>query len=176
MDYKYICGNEVIRVWVWNDDFHTEVSVTDNKTGKTYGRTIREDESGKFFTWNKHKIYLDNWIKTTMKELKSKIERKEWCTSDELCQAILTDGVDNVRFIVPMNIVSMRFFGISFADGDKFKNTLCKIKEEYLHNIKQNYKLTLIPVEPSESIVSHKEFYTDDMISLIQSGHIKIVA
>ena len=48
MNYKYNCGNEVIRVWVWNDDFHTEVSVMDNKTKKTYERTIREDEGGKF--------------------------------------------------------------------------------------------------------------------------------
>lgn len=176
MNYKYNCGNEVIRVWVWNDDSHTEVSVMDNKTKKSYNRTIREDEGGKFFTWNKNKIYLDKWIKTTMKELKSKIERKEWCTSDELCQAILTDGVDNVRFIVPLNIVSMRVFGISLADGDKFKDTLCKIKEEYLHEVIRNYKLTLIPVESAEDIVSRREFYTSDMLSLIQSGLIKIVA
>lgn len=175
MDYKYNCGNEVISVWVWNDDFHTEVSVTDNKTKKTYERTIREDEGGKFFTWNKNKIYLDNWIRITMKELKEKIERKEWCTSDELCQAILTDGVDSVRFIVPMNIVSMRVLGISFADGDKFKDTLCKIKEDYLHEVKNNYKLQLIPVEPTEDTVRRVEFYTGDMLGLIKSGHIKIV-
>lgn len=74
-----------------------------------------------------------------------------------------------------MNIVSMRVLGISFADGDKFKDTLCKIKNEYINDVKHNYKLTLIPVEPSESIVSRREFYTDDMISLIKSGHIKIV-
>ena len=176
MDYKYNCGNEVIRVWVWNDDFHTEVSVTDNKTKKTYERTIREDECGKFFTWNKNKIYLDNWIRITMKELKEKIERKEWCTSDELCQAILTDGVDSVRFIVPMNIVSMRVLGISFADGDKFKDTLCRIKEDYLHEVKNNYKLQLIPVESTEDTVSRVEFYTGDMLGLIKSGIIKIVA
>lgn len=78
MDYKYNCGNEIIRVLVWNDDFHTEVSVTDNKTKKTYERTIREDEGGKFFTWNKNKIYLDNWIRITMKELKDKIDSKEY--------------------------------------------------------------------------------------------------
>ena len=54
MNYRYKCGNEVIRVWVWNDDFHTEVSVTDSKSNKSYGRTIREDENGKFFTWNKN--------------------------------------------------------------------------------------------------------------------------
>ena len=158
MDYKYNCGNEVIRVWVWNDDFHTEVSVTDNKTKKIYERTIREDECGKFFTWNKNKIYLDNWIRITMKELKDKIDSKEWCTSDELCQAILTDGVDNVRFIVPLNTISMRVLGLPLADGDNFNDVLCKINEEYLHDVKQNYKLTLIPVEPTEDTVSRREF------------------
>lgn len=176
MNYKYNCGNEVIRVWVWDDDSRTEVSVMDNKTKKTYERTIREDEGGKFFTWNKNKIYLDNWIRITMKELKDKIDSKEWCTSDELCQAILTDGVDNVRFIVPLNTISMRVFGLSLADGNKFKDTLCKIKEEYLREVKRNYKLTLVPVESSEYTVNRTDFYTDDMISLIRSGHIKIVA
>lgn len=176
MTYKYKCGNEIIRVWVWNDDLHTEVSVTDNKTKKSYERTIREDDGGKFFTWNRNKIYLDKWIKTSMNELKSKIERKEWCTSDELCQAMLTDGVDNVRFIVPLNTVSMRVFGIPLADGDKFKDTICKIKEDYLHEVIRNYKVTVIPVESAEDIVSRREFYTSDMLSLIQSGLIKIVA
>ena len=40
MNYRYKCGNEEIKVWVWNDDFHTEVSVTDNKSYKSYDRTI----------------------------------------------------------------------------------------------------------------------------------------
>ena len=38
-----------------------------------------------------------------MKELKEKIENGEWITSDDLCQAIMTDGIENVRFIVPLN-------------------------------------------------------------------------
>lgn len=42
MTYKYKCGNEIIRVFVWNDDFHDEVSVEDTKTRKSYDRTIRE--------------------------------------------------------------------------------------------------------------------------------------
>ncbi len=75
------------------------MSVSDNKTKRSYERTIREDEGGKFFTWNRNKIYLDNWIRTSMKEVKEKLERKEWVTSDVFCQAILTDGIDNVRFM-----------------------------------------------------------------------------
>ena len=44
MFYKYKCGNEIIRVFVWNDDFHNKVSVEDTKTQKSYDRTIRGDE------------------------------------------------------------------------------------------------------------------------------------
>lgn len=172
MHYRYKCGNEVIRVWVWNDEFHTEVTVTDNKVRKSYDRTIREDENGKFFTWNKNKIYLNDWLRISMKELKEKIERNEWVTSDDLCQAILSEGIDNARFIVPLNTVCCCGF---FLDGNKFKDTLCKIEERYNREVKQNYKLVVVPVEPDETVASSDDYYASDMISLIRSGHIKIV-
>ena len=126
MNYRYNCGNEVVRVWVWNDDFHTEVTVTDNKTNKSYERTIREDENG--------------------------------------------------RFIVPLNIVSVEGFGISLLDGNKTKDTVCKIEERYNREVKQNYKLVVVPAEPDETVASYNDYYTMDMITLIQSGYIKIVA
>lgn len=172
MTYKYKCGDEIIKVWVWNDDFHNEVTVTNNKNNKGYDRTIREDENGKFFTWNRNKIYLNNWIKTSMKELKDKIEKKERVTSDDLCQAILSDGIENVRFIVPLNTVCCGGF---FLNGNKFKDTVCKIKEEWNREVIQNYKLIVVPVEPDETIASKRDFYTSDMISLIVDGYIKII-
>lgn len=173
MTYKYKCGNEIIRVFVWNDDFHNEVSVEDTKTRKSYDRTIREDENGKFFTWNRNKIYLNDWIKISMKELKEKIENGEWITSDDLCQAIMTDGIENVRFIVPLNTTcGFRFF----LNGNEFKDTLCKVEERWNREIKQGYKIVLIPVESDESIASSRDYYTMDFISLIKEGYIKIVA
>lgn len=171
MIYKYKCGNEIIKVWVAND--HTNVSVMNKKS---YDRTVREDKNGKFFTWNKHKIYLNDWMKTSMKELKEKIENKEWVTSDDLCQAILSDGIENVKFVVPLNVVSIKGFGFSLLSGNEFKDTICKIKERYNREVAQNYKLIVVPVEPDETIASECDFYTSDMLSLIQSGHIKIVA
>lgn len=173
MTYKYKCGNEIIRVFVWNDDFHNEVSVEDTKTRKSCDRTIREDENGKFFTWNRNKIYLNDWVKISMKELKEKIENGEWITSDDLCQAIMTDGIENVRFIVPLNTTCG--FGF-FLNGNEFKNTLCRVEERWNREIKQNYKIVLVPVEPDESIASSRDYYTMDFISLIKSGNIKIVA
>lgn len=173
MTYKYKCGNEIIRVFVWNDDFHNEVSVEDTKTRKSYDRTIREDENGKFFTWNRNKIYLNDWIKISMKELKEKIENGEWITSDDLCQAIMTDGIENARFIVPLNTTCG--FGF-FLNGNEFKDTLCKVEERWNREIKQNYKIVLIPVESDGSIASSHDYYTMDFVSLIKEGHIKIVA
>ena len=172
MFYKYKCGNEVIKVFVWNNEFHSTVSVEDAKTRKSYERTIREDENGKFFTWNRNKIYLNDWIKISMKELKEKIENGEWITSDDLCQAIMTDGIENARFIVPLNTTCG--FGF-FLNGNEFKDTLCKVEERWNRKIKQNYKIVLIPVESDESIASSRDYYTMDFVSLIKSGHIKIV-
>nr|DAR20305.1 MAG TPA: hypothetical protein [Caudoviricetes sp.] len=154
-------------------DFHNEVSVEDTKTQKLYDRTIREDENGKFFTWNRNKIYLNDWIKISMKELKEKIKNGEWITSDDLCQAIMTDGIENVRFIVPLNTTCG--FGF-FLNGNEFKDTLCKVEERWNREIKQNYKIVLIPVEPDENIASSCDYYTIDFVSLIEKGYIKIVA
>lgn len=175
MFYKYNCGKEIITVWVWNDNYHNDVIVTDNITRKSYNRTIRENTNGKFFTWNKNKIYIDNWIKISMRELKEKIKKKEWCTSDELCRAILTEGIENVRLNVPMNIISMKIFDIPLADGNQFKKTLCKIEERYNYEVKNNYKLTVTPVNSDESVSKYSDFYTTDMLSLIQDGIIEIV-
>lgn len=174
MMYKYRCGKEIINVFVWSDDFHKEVTIHDKKL---YERTIREDEHGKFFTWNRNKIYLNDWIKTSMKELKQKIDNDEWVTSDELCQAILTDGVENVRFIVPMDVVTARLSDYLYiADSSKRKNTLCKIDERCNRKVKLDYKIVLVPVYPDDEVVEEEVYYTSDLIDLIKNGSIKIVA
>lgn len=99
-----------------------------------------------------------------MKELKEKVDRKEWTTSDDLCQAILSDGVDNVRFIIPLNTV---------CEFSKFKDTVCKVEERWNREISQNYKLVVVPVDSDTAVISSRDFYISDMMSLIQDGHNK---
>lgn len=50
MTYKYKCGNDIINVFVWSNDFHTDVAIYDKEAARSYDRTIREDKNGKFFT------------------------------------------------------------------------------------------------------------------------------
>ena len=174
MMYKYKCGKEIINVFVWSDDFHKGVTIHDKKL---YERTIREDEHGKlFFTWNRNKIYLNDWIKTSMKELKQKIDNDEWVTSEDLCQAIMSDGVRNVRFIVPMDVEVAKLSDYLYiADSGKRKDTLCKIDERWNREVKQDYKIVLVPVYPDDEVVREEVYYTSDLIDLIKHGYIKIV-
>lgn len=168
MNYKYKNGSKILNVWRWDDDFHTKVVVDGN-----YDVEIQEDKAGKFFVWDERKIYINDWIRTSMRELKEKIKNGDWVTSDDLCQAILTDGIDNVRFIVPLNVTC----GFGFLlDGNKTEDTLCKVVESFNREVKNNYKIRVVPVEANEKIASSRDYYTDSMISLIKEGYIKIVA
>ena len=163
MNYKYKCGDEKIKVWVWGDNYHKSVTITDRRKDESIEEVIREDEKGQFFMYNSHKIYLNDWIRISMLELKEKVEHTGFITSDELCQAILTDGIDRARFIVPFKTKS-----------NNFKDVLCKVEERYNREVKENYKLVLVPVEPDNSVSKYEEFYTMDMTSLIEKGIIKI--
>ena len=168
MNYRYKCGSKIIRVFVWDDDFPKYVVVESGK--RNYARSIRKDRNGKFFTWNKNKVYLKDWIRTSMKDFKEKIERGEHVTSDDLCQAILSDGLDKVRFIVPLSVVS----GF-FLDTSKYKNTLCKIEERWNRRVSQNFQIIVVPVIPEPTIAASSYFYVMDFLELIQSGVIQIV-
>ena len=85
----------------------------------------------------------------------------------------MTDGIENVRFIVPMNTTCG--FGL-LLNGKEFKDTLCRVEERWNREVIRNYKIVLIPVEPDESIASSRDYYTVDFVSLIKEGYIKIVA
>lgn len=170
MTYKYQCGEQVIDVWYSTTVKPKVVTVCTRK--KDYSRTIHEDERGLFFTWNHEKIYLDNWIRTSMKELKQRIDNKDdSVTDDDLCIAIMSDGVDKVRFNVPIN----KRAGLFFLDGCDFKMVECKIVESWNREVNNKYKITFVPVIPDVNIADKREFYVSDLISLIKDGYVEIV-
>ena len=171
MYYNYKCGEETIRVWVWDESWRETVMVEQRDPFKEFERTIREDEKGKFFTWNKNKIYLEDWIRIPMKEIKNKFENKEHVSTDMFCQAILTDGIDNVRFLIPLECYTL--MGM-FVDPSKTKEVVCKINKNDTRSFKLSYKIGFMPVVSNEE-VANRTFYTSDLVDLIKSGYIKIL-
>ena len=171
MNYKYQCGDQIINVW-YSSTFRNPKVVHICTKNKDIPRSVLEDERGLFFTWNHKKIYLDNWIRTSMKELKQRIDNKDdSVTDDDLCIAIMSDGVDKVRFNVPIN----KRAGLFFLDGCDFKMVECKIVESWNREVKNKYKITFVPVIPDVNIGDKREFYVSDLISLIKDGYVEIV-
>ena len=67
----------------------------------------------------------------------------------------------------------LKYIGLN---GNEFKDTLCKVEERWNREIKQNYKIVLIPEKQDDSVASSCDYYTTDFVSLIKEGVIKIVA
>lgn len=92
-----------------------------------------------------------------MRELKEKIEKGVFVTTCDLCQAILTDGIENVRFNMP--------FQVTFNDT---KDIVYKIEERFDREVKQDDKIILVPVEKNEEVASYVDFNTYDFLFLIK--------
>lgn len=66
-------------------------------------------------------------------------------------------------------------FGLCIVDGNKHKDTLCKIDERWNREVERNYKIVLVPVYSDDEVIREEDYYTSDLIDLIKHGHIKIV-
>ncbi|HBJ1650411.1 TPA: hypothetical protein LA460_000315 [Clostridium botulinum] len=172
MYYKFNIKDEQFKVWMWEDDYHHTITINDNKTNKQYDRTIRTDDEGRFFTWNKEKVYLNNYHKITFEEFQNKLKNNEWITPDELTQMILNKGVENIIINAPMNKVNMDIsqLGIVLSNGSEYSDVDCLIKE-YQYKVKDNYKIHLVSL--SQNYVG-RSFYTSDLVNMIKEGRVKI--
>jgi hypothetical protein len=154
--------------------FDDTVSIYTNKENVV---PIEKDKNGRYFTWKDTKVYINDWIRTSMLEVKQKVESGETVYADELCNAILSDGVENVRFSVPLDLTFReRTHNKLHGETCKVKETLCRIEESELRKIADGYKITVVPVEQTDEVIEKDDYYLSDFASLICNGHIKIVA
>lgn len=177
MNYLYECGNEIISVYRNSNEFSNKVYVTSDKN-KTFDEQeclIQNDKQGKFFIWNNNKIYLDNFKKISIQSIKDKLAKDEWITESELLQAILTEGVENVHFEIPMMKVDGRFMGLCVGDPNKNIATVCHIEEEFNRMVSDAYKVKLVPDNYDGTTPKREDYYTSDLVSALRSGYIKIV-
>lgn len=169
MTYHFDCNGKDLRVFCWNDEWHTDVSVETEH--KSVDKPILKDDAGKYFVWDNTKIYLDKYKSISLKELDSKLHNDEWLTEDDFTQAILHDGIENVRFFVPMHPLEGIAEFVTFTSSTTPEYLIeCKI-DETRYKVKEGYKITLKAINPA---FGWDHYYTCDLFSLIKSGHIFI--
>ena len=158
MYYNFNINGEVKRVFI--NDLAKVAMVEEGN--KQYDRTIRNDKNGDFFTWNKCKIYLNDFEKVTVDMFNLMVDNKEWITSDTMRQMLLTEGVDNIKVYAPMYVIG------SGNNYDEFIE--CKIVTRWNRDPKDNYKLVLVPID-NDTYAEH-DMYTMDMISFVRDKRI----
>ena len=171
MHFKYNVNGKIIRTWYGY--FKNNVDI-ENQNGKTIARLpVKSDDKGKYFIYNGQKIYKTDFVKISFEDFMTAVKNNK-AFDDTFATMLLSEGIDNIQLEVPMNTISGPVvFGIYFADGDNFKNKLCRITERE-HKIEDNYKIEVEVIENDGTTITHRSFYTSDIVSLIRDGHIKL--
>lgn len=171
MHFKYNINGNVIRTWYGY--FKDNVEIED-ENGKTIANLpIKSDDKGEYFIYNGQKVYKADFIKVSFEDFLQAIN-DDRAFDDLFVTMLLSEGIDHIQFEVPMNTVTgPSVFGIAFADGDKFINKTCQIIE-HEHKVEDNYKIEVKVINNDNTTISHRSFYTSDMVSMIKRGHIKI--
>jgi hypothetical protein len=91
-------------------------------------------------------------------------------TREELLQYIMNQGIENVRFMVPMRPVTDYGFVKLTSSSDEPVVVECRIDESQ-YKVEDGYKVTLKAIDER---FGYDHFYVLDLVSLIQRGYIKI--
>lgn len=178
MYYKYNTHNGEVRAFISLDSFNDSVHIYAGDNTE-YSTNLYNNKSGELaFNYEGEEILFKDFIKTSMSEIRQKIYDKELVFSNELMQAIICDGIDNVRFRMDMRVPDMIIpeMGIALC-GEKKKACVCSLVEEYLHMPHESYKLSFMAVaEPKSEVVTCKEkMYADDFASMLCDGFYEIL-
>ena len=161
--------NKYLNVWMYNDKWHD--SVTIEKSNGSINVKIQQDDKGKYFVWKKDKYYLDEYYKITYCDLQDNLLKGNGIRSEEFTQMVLNEGIENVKLLIPLKYL------ISNANNSKegLRLIKCNIVEDKhdSYKIKNNYKIRVNFEEDSVSFT--REFYTCDLVSLINDKVITIL-
>lgn len=181
MYYNYNFKGKNIKIFRFDpNEFNPSVDVymdPDNPY-TSIRRTIKKEISvdgveREYIKIEKDKLYLDTWIRTSCEEFYDKIHNGIYITTDLFCQMLLTEGIENLIFEIPMNVRLHRAIPY-LLDGTKTKKVPCKIVEEYNREVRSNYKLKFITIEYDDTVGNTTDYYTYDLLQFIKHGEITV--
>ena len=123
-------------VYLPNLNKNDSISIWDDLKEKDIYRTIKEDNKGLFFTWNRIKYYINDYYKYTKEDIVNAINNKN-LPDDMFTQGIINYGVDKIVIKVPEKMYDYNY-------GSMKKLIDSKIKEYNSFKISDNYKINTI--------------------------------
>lgn len=148
-------------VYLPNISENDSITIWDDLKEKDIYRTIRKDNKGLFFTWNRIKYYINDYYKYTKEDIVNAINNKN-LPDDMFTQGIINYGVDKIVIKVPEKMYDYNY-------GSMKKLIDSKIKEYNSFKISDNYKINTISNDGRK-----ENWYIIDLISFLIEGICKI--
>lgn len=184
MNYNFKMKNGKMLKAYYNDFFEEEKSNVHGVVSfwvkeKEFERTVRKDETGrKFFTWDREKIYMDNFLAYSPEELVNAFNKgEESVYGDDLCHTLEKHGMDSLHLLIKakkLDIISVGGITIkvqtcsSVDKEEDYDWVEYEFVEEYLRMPQDGYKLKVVPFGEKEREAYPKEdFYVCDLVGLI---------
>lgn len=161
MYYEFRKVDSVLRVWMWDDDFHNDVEL--DIWGESINKELLEDNKGKYFKYEGDKYYINDYYKFSYNDIKTMLDNKERVPSDYITQMVLNENNNNLTILIPY-----KFLNFNSKSDDLI---ICKFKDikGLSYRIKDNYKINVI-YKDEDGYDCKREFYTSDLVSLINEG------
>lgn len=181
MYYIFNSKNGIVHAWIDVDHIQcgygrADVMCVDGKAiDEVQCQMYANDNGDAAFKFRGEEFVMGDAIIHTMSEIKQMFEKGENVFSEMLMQAIMADGLENVRFGIKLPAADA-FIGPFAVCSNKTAFVKSKIVPGFNRMPHGNYKLKFEAVEEHPDLVlCREEFYTSDMVSLIKRGHITIM-
>lgn len=123
-------------VYLPNLNKNDSITIWDDLKEKDIYRTIRKDNQGLFFTWNRIKYYINDYYKYTKEDIVNAINNKN-LTDDIFTQGIINYGINKIVIKIPEKIY--------YYNGGSMEKLIDSRIEEYnSFKISDNYKINIV--------------------------------
>lgn len=177
---QYALSNgDILSTYIWSELLFNpnasykeiEISFKDKK----YKKELEEDSNGKFFIFEKEKIYLNNYLSKSFEEIWKSVKENPNNLKEEDLYWSLLNHFSSYYFLMDVNLNDYTKYKLEMKDSEV--KSICKLDLNGRYSKSDwQYKVSFKTNENTSMICSVRDLYFSDFVSLIRNGSILILS
>lgn len=178
--YALSNGN-ILSTYIWSellfnpDASYKEIEISFKD--KKYKKELEEDSNGKFFIFEKEKIYLKNYLSKSFEEIWKSVKENPNNLKEEDLYWSLLNHFSSYYFFMDVNLNDYTKYKLEMKDAIEVKS-ICKLDLNGRYSKSDwQYKVSFKTNNENTSMIcSIRDLYFSDFVSLIRNGSILILS
>lgn len=179
---QYALSNgDILSTYIWSELLFNpnasykeiEISFKDKK----YKKELEEDSNGKFFIFEKEKIYLKNYLSKSFEEIWESVKENPNNLKEEDLYWSLINHFSSYYFFMDVNLNDYTKYKLKMKDSIEVKS-ICQLDLNGRYSKSDwQYKVSFKTNNENTSMIcSVRDLYFSDFVSLIRDGRILILS